>query len=87
MSTISVETLRNLVARDRSPSAFIVYFYLWSKTRAAKNLRASLQTIADETGLSKSAVQTAIQLLNRRKLIRSVHASRTGTPLHFVTKR
>jgi len=87
MATISLKTLRNLVARDRSPSAFIVYFYLWTKTREAKSVRASLQSIADETGLSKSAVQAAIQLLNRRKLVRSVHASSTATPEHFVAKR
>jgi DNA-binding MarR family transcriptional regulator len=80
-------TLRNLVGGDRSPSAFIVYFYLWTKTREAKSVQASLQSIADETGLSKSAVQAAIQLLNRRKLVRSVHASRTATPEHFVARR
>jgi DNA-binding MarR family transcriptional regulator len=83
MTAISLNTLRNLVGRDRSPSAFIVYFFLWSK----KGGLMSHQAIADATGLSKSAVQAAIRLLNRRKLIRTVHASRTATPRHFIVKR
>lgn len=84
MATILLKVLRDLVERDRSPSAFIVYFYLWS--RRAKSVRISHQGVADETGLSKSAVQAAIRLLNRRKLIRSVHASPTAIPEHFVMR-
>ncbi len=83
MTTISLETLKNLVGRDRSPSAFIVYFYLWS----TKGGRMSHQEIAEATGLSRSAVQAAIRLLNRRKLIRTVHASRTATPEHHLNRR
>ncbi len=84
MATIPWKALRDLVGRDRSPSAFIVYLYLWS--RGGKSVRISHKGIADETGLSKSAVQAAIRLLNRRKLIRSVHASRTAIPQHFVKR-
>ena len=83
MTTISLETLKNLVGRDRSPSAFIVYFYLWS----TKGGRMSHQEIAEATGLSRSAVQAAIRLLNRRKLIRTGHASRTATPEHHLNRR
>jgi len=83
MSTISMDTLKGLVKRDRSPSAFVVYFYLWSR----KGGRISHQEIADATGISKSAVQGAIHLLNRRRLIRTVHASPTATPVHHVVRR
>lgn len=83
MATISLETLKNLVGRDRSPSAFAVYFYLWSR----KGGRISHQEIADATGVSRSAVQAAIRLLNRRKLIRTVHPSRTATPEHHLVRR
>ena len=83
MATISIKILKNLVGDDRSPSAFIVYFYLWS----TKGGRISHQEIAEATGLSKSAVQGAIRLLNRRKLIRTKHTSRTATPEHVVLKR
>ena len=82
MAAISHEVIRELVGRDRSPSAFVVYFYLWSR----KGGRISHQEIADATGISKSAVQAAIRLLNRRKLIRTEHASRTATPVHVVKR-
>ena len=42
--------------------------------------------IADDTGLSKSAVQAAIRHLNRRKLVRSTRATPTSTPEHHVLR-
>jgi hypothetical protein len=84
-----IETLmRDLTGHDHSPAAFIVYLFLFSRTIAvrAKALRISHQGIADETGLSKSAVQAALRLLSRRKLIRSVRETVTATPEHFVLR-
>ena len=75
----------DLVKRDGSPSAFVVYIYLSSKA-GAKGLRASLHTIAEDTGVSKSAVQGALRLLNRRKLIRTEKSSPTSTPVHHVVR-
>ena len=49
-------------------------------------MRASHQTLAGETGLSKSGVQAALRLLNRRKLVRSVRETQTATPEHFVLR-
>ena len=80
-----MDVVRNLVGGERSPSAFIVYFYLWSQNR--KSVRVSHHGIAEATGLSKSAVQGALRLLNRRKLIRSVHQSRTAIPEHSVVRK
>lgn len=82
MATIPLD----LVKRDRSPAAFVIYTYL-SNLATPKGVRASLQTISDETGLSKSAVQGALRLLNRRKLIRTEKATPTSTPVHYVAKR
>jgi len=76
----------DLVKRDRSPAAFVIYSYLAS-VAGAKGVRASLNTIAVETGLSKSAVQAALRLLNRRKLIRTEKASATATPVHHLVRR
>ena len=61
----------DIVGHDRRPAAFIVYLFL---LRMAGRLRrdavsVSLQTIAAKTGLSKSAVQTAIRHLRRRRLL------------------
>lgn len=61
----------DLVGHDRSPAAFVVYLYLLgAATRARRDtITASLQTIATETGLSKSAVQIALRHLRRRGLL------------------
>jgi hypothetical protein len=83
------ETLMaDLVGHDKSPTAFVVYVHLWSRTvgAGAKSVRASHQCIADDTGLSKSGVQAALRHLNRRKLVRSVRETQTATPEHFVLR-
>jgi hypothetical protein len=55
--------MRDLVSHDRTPSAFLVYLHLWGETeRSGKpGVKASHQTVADCTGLSKSAVQKGIR--------------------------
>ena len=66
----------------------MVYLHLWHLTFGcgAKSVRASHQTIAAETGLSKSGVQAALRHLSRRKLIRSVRETQTATPEHHVLR-
>ena len=60
----------DLVGHDRRPSAYIVYLYLWRRTRAAtRGATASYQMIADGTGLSKGSAQTAVGWLAQRRLI------------------
>jgi DNA-binding MarR family transcriptional regulator len=63
--------MRDLVGHDRAPSAFALYIWLWRQTRgiAKTAIGISLQTMASETGLSKSSVQNALRRLVRRKLI------------------
>lgn len=84
-----VETLMpDLVGHERQPSAFIVYLYLWSRTRGGRERRVSvsLQQIAVETGLSKSAVQQAMRRLKRRRLLASHQASATSVPEYVVQR-
>lgn len=78
--------MRDLVGHDRRPSAFIVFLHLWARTNGSRTraLTASLQEMADDTGLSKTAVQAGLKLLKRRRLIRSERASPTSKPTHFV---
>ena len=80
--------LRDLVGRDKWPSAYAVYLFLWWKSAGSRkrSVRISHRGIADETGLSKSGVQAAIRHLNRRKLLRSRLATPTSTPEHFVLR-
>jgi DNA-binding MarR family transcriptional regulator len=84
-----IETLMaDLVGHDRSPSAFLVYLALWNATggRAKAAVEKSHRQLAEETGLSKSAVQGAVRRLVKRRLIRSSKASATATPKYSVLK-
>ena len=57
--------MRDLVGHDHQPAAFLVYLYLYRRAQQARwrSIGASLRTVADGTGLSKSAVQTAMASL------------------------
>jgi hypothetical protein len=73
----------DLVGHDRQPSAFLVYVYLWCHGRGReRRATASLQQIALETGLSKSAVQQAIRTLKRRRPVLGHQASATAVPVY-----
>src|SRR3954468_21509344 len=80
--------LRDLVGHDRSPAAFLVYLFLWRRTRgqSATSVRLSHRNIAEETGLSKSAVQQALRVLHRRRLVQSKQEHQTATPEHSVLR-
>jgi CRP-like cAMP-binding protein len=79
--------LGDLVGHDKSPAAFLVYLYLTANAAGrGRSLRISHQGIANDTGLSKSAVQDALRRLVRRKLVRSERESITATPEHFVLR-
>ena len=76
----------DLVGHDKQPSAFIVHLYLWTRsaTERTRRIRASHQMIANDTGLSKSAVQAAVKNLLRRKLVRSELEFKTAIPSYTV---
>jgi hypothetical protein len=80
--------MRDLVGHDRTPSAFLVYLHLWgeSERQAKTMIRTSHQTMAEATGLSKSAVQKGIRCLVGRKLIRAQKDSPTATPVYRVAR-
>lgn len=80
--------LRDLAGHDRSPAAFLVFLLLWRRTygERASSVRLSHREIADETGLSKSAVQRALRILHRRALVKSTRRHQTDTPEHEVRR-
>jgi hypothetical protein len=65
-----------------------MYLFLWRQTAGAgaRSVRASHRTIAEATGLSKSAVQAAVRTLLRRRLIQSHREARTATPEYVVLR-
>jgi hypothetical protein len=78
--------MRDLVGHDRTPSAFLVYLWLWARTDGGRRGHpASLQTVAFETGLSKSSVQAAVRTLrDRRRLIETTATGPTTPPVYRV---
>ena len=80
--------MADLVGHDQQPAAFLVFLYLYrhAQQRRWRNVPASLRSVADGTGLSKSAVQTAFATLRRRQLIKSRRTHRTATPVHQVLR-
>lgn len=80
--------MRDLVEHDRSPSGFLVYLHLLSESKRLRTpkVRASYQTIAEATGLSKSAVQSAVAGLATRQLLQVNKQSATATPEYRVLR-
>jgi hypothetical protein len=79
--------LADLVGHDRMPSAFLVYLWLAARAEGRPpSVQASYQELADRTGLSRSAVQSAVRLLVRRRLLNATRASLTATPVYEVLR-
>lgn len=80
--------MRDIVGHDRQPAAYLVYLYLYGQAARArwKPVPSSLRHIADETGLSKSAVQTAMECLRRRQLIETTADHPTALLQHRVLR-
>ena len=77
----------DLVGHDRSPAAFIVYLALWrAAPKPGSSAPLSHQKIATLTGLSRSAVQTALAHLHARELIISTRTTPTSVPKHRIMK-
>jgi hypothetical protein len=80
--------MRDLIGHDQKPAAYLVYLYLFGQAARTKwkPVAASLRTLADATGLSKSAIQIALVTLRRRELIVTTRDHATATPRHRVLR-
>jgi hypothetical protein len=80
--------MRDLIGHDQKPAAFTVYLHLYGQAARNKlcSISASVRTIADATGLSKSAVHSALTHLRRRQLITTTADHVTATPRHRVLR-
>jgi hypothetical protein len=80
--------MRDIVGHDQQPAAFLLYLYLYG--RAARQrwqpVKASLRMLAGETGLSKSALQSALVTLQFRELVKTSRVHRTAVPAHRVLR-
>jgi hypothetical protein len=80
--------LPDLAGHDRSPAAFLVYIILWTRLFRSeqRSIAISLQQFVESTGLSKTAVQRAIAILKRRRLIAVTKSSPTAVPEYAVLR-
>ncbi len=80
--------LRDIVGHDQQPAAFLVYLFLYGRAARQKwrPVAAGLGALAEETGLSRSAVQAAMVRLRDRKLIQTERDHATATPRHRVLR-
>jgi len=80
--------MRDLIAHDHAPSAFLVFLWLWRNThaRGRASVGASLQDVARATGLSKSSVQNAIRRLARRRLVSANREGPTAASTYQVNE-
>ena len=80
--------MRDIVGHDQQPAAFLVYLYLSGRAvrQRWRPVNASLRMLADETGLSKSAVQSALATLHFRQLVKTSRAHSTAVPAHRVLR-
>jgi len=78
--------LPDLVGHDKRPSSFVLYLWLYAMTQglARKSAFFSYQMLSDRTGLSKRALQRAVEHLRRRQLIRVARKSPTAVPEYAV---
>jgi DNA-binding MarR family transcriptional regulator len=80
--------MRDLIGHDQKPAAFVVYLHLYGQAARHKwrHISASVRTIADATGLSKSAVHGALTHLRRRQLIATTVNHVTATARHRILR-
>jgi Helix-turn-helix domain len=78
----------DLVGHDRRPAAFMVYLFLLRQASKSRRdtLAISLQTIATQTGLSKSTVQVALRHLTRRGLLDPAAIATVTTPIRRIVR-
>jgi predicted regulator of amino acid metabolism with ACT domain len=73
--------LRDLVGHDRRPVSFLVYLWLTAEqSRRGVAVQISYQELAENIGVSKSSVQSAVSWLRRRKLLSTIKENATAVP-------
>jgi hypothetical protein len=77
--------MRDLVGHDRRPVSFLVYLWLAveQQNRNAA-VQISYQELAENIGVSKSSVQSAVSWLVRRRLLSASKENATATPRYTV---
>jgi hypothetical protein len=77
--------MRDLVGHDHRPVSFLVYLWLVVEQQTVgEPVQVSYQELAESIGVSKSAAQSAVSWLLRRRLLAASKANATATPRYTV---
>jgi hypothetical protein len=77
--------LRDLTGHDRKPAAFLLYLWLaGEQSRTGEPVSISFQSLAENTGLSRSSAQASVRWLLGRKLLTVQKANATAVPTYSV---
>lgn len=77
--------MRDLVGHDRRPVSFLVYLWLAAEQqRRNAAVQISYSELAEGIGVSKSAAQSAVRWLVRRRLLAASKENSTATPRYTV---
>ncbi len=77
--------LRDLTGHDHRPAAFLVYLWLTGEQARRKGaVSISYQELAENTGMSRSSVQSSVRWLVGRKLLASSKTNATAVPSYKV---
>jgi hypothetical protein len=75
--------MRDLVGHDHRPVSFLVYLWLSAEqSRRGAAVQISYQELAENIGVSKSSVQSAVSWLRRRKLLSATKENATAIPCY-----
>jgi hypothetical protein len=76
----------DLVGHDRQPTTFLVYLRLWRLTDGGRHAtpEVSLRELSEQTGMSKRAIQDAVDTLERRRLIDVTRERPTAVPTYRI---
>lgn len=80
--------MADLVGHDRQPTAFLVYLRLWRLTNGGRRPtpEVSLRDLSEQTGMSKRAIQDAVDTLVRRRLVDVRRERPTAIPTYTVSR-
>lgn len=77
--------LRDLTGHDHKPSAFLVYVWMaGEQSRTGEAVTLSFATLAENTGLSRSAAQASVRWLVKRMLLSAAKENATAVPTYTV---
>jgi hypothetical protein len=77
--------MRDLVGHDHRPVAFLAYLWLAVEhQREGAPVQISYQELAENIGVSKSSVQSAVSWLVKRRLLKAEKENTTAVPRYTV---